>query len=162
MPTPVLETSAPAGVTITFRGKDIVINPTSLSGKTIKALRRRLCDMRRDEAKRLLAAKTLSPQTRTEIIERSLDVVSTGFGQVMKSIEIPEVLAEFLAIGIGVTYEKANELVEEFPQYDVLMMAAIQSMGLRELKNSDPPSQTGEPSDQAQDEPQQDQAISYV
>lgn len=143
MQMPILDSSAPAGVTITFRGKDVVINPVALSGKTIKALRRRLLDMRREEAKHLLSSRALSPAAQKQLIEASLDVGVTGFQAVMAAMQVPEVLAEFLAIGIGCDYDEANKLVEEYAPFDQLMLACVRAMGIDSLKNSSPPQTTG-------------------
>ncbi len=143
MQMPIMDSSAPAGVTITHNGRDIVIAPTALSGATITALRRRLLDMRRTESRELLKTRGIPESTRNAIIDKTLDVGTVGFAAVMKAIEVPEVLAELVTIATRMTYDESLALVNSFNPYDALMLACIQSMGLNELKNSNPPTTSG-------------------
>lgn len=143
MQMPIMDSSAPAGVTITHNGRDIVISPTALSGATITALRRRLLDMRRAEARELLKTRGLPEATRNALIEKTLDVGVVGFAAVMKAIEIPEVLAELVSIATKMTYDESLSLVNSYHPFDGLMLACIQAMGLHELKNSSPPTTSG-------------------
>lgn len=153
MQMPIMDSSAPAGVTITHNGRDIVIAPTALSGATITALRRRLLDMRRTESRELLKTRGIPESTRNAIIDKTLDVGVVGFAAVMKSIEIPEILAELVAIATKMTYEESLSLVNSYHPFDGLMLACIQAMGLHEIKNSSPPTTSGGSDGQAtQDE----------
>lgn len=152
---PILDSSAPLGEAIVHNGRKFIIQPIALSGKTIKVMRRESLAMRRAEARELLTTQGLSKQTRDAIIAESLKPMAIGFAEAANGLQVPEVLAEVLAIACGISQDEATELVDNFPAYDQLMLATMRAMGIAALKNYAPPQKTAGASEVEQ--PQDDQ-----
>lgn len=140
---PALASSGPPGASIEFDGRRIAIEPSSLSGKSIRAYRRIMADLKREEVKRLLLDKKIPRHVREMIIRESIAPTSVGQADVILGLQIPEFLREVLYLACPAeTRETIDRLVDEYPVYDELMEVVFISMGFATLKNSAPPATT--------------------
>lgn len=157
MPIAPMHASGPTGVFFTFEDAEYHIKPCVLSGETIDILRESLLEMRRDECRKLLRDTKLPSQVRREIIAEQLTPISIRWGDVVMGLSIPKILARFLAIACDIKPAEASHIAMKYEPFEDLMMKAIEAAGIGAIKNSAPPSESGEETNQEQEQEVTDQ-----
>lgn len=157
MPIAPMQSTAPVGESFSFEGVEYTIAPEILCGETIDILRRAMMEMRREEAVELLKFRGIPASVRREIIAEQLAPITIRWADVVMGLGIPNILAKFLAVSCSIEMAQAKNITNKYKPFEELMLKAINACGIGSIKNSAPPSESGETTSQPHEQGTTDQ-----
>lgn len=132
---------APVGGSFTLNGRTFVIKPNVLSGRSMRAIRRSIAEINRIDLAKTVSHPGLSSEVVETICKHYKPETQIGYGDLVRAVQVPEVLASVLTVGVDelADYDEALAVVDEYPNYAELMGIVISACGLDTLKNSKAP-----------------------
>jgi len=137
--------SGPKGRSFSFQGNDYHISPSILSGRAMRAIRRKIAQLQREELMSFLRSDPPLPDAvRQQLIDKYDPDAMITFRAIAIAAQNPEVLATMLHVACEelTSFEQALALVDDYPNYIELMGFALDAADLLSLGNSNSPDAT--------------------